>query len=803
MNKLFAKILGISVGIALATGVGAAALLNNKEMKTAHAADSSVATAIFNKDNNQSSISSYTDTWTNVTNGFSWTLVNFNNNKTCSTEATPGTWAFVKCGRKNNASVGTITTTNAVSNVITKVSITIDAVTASNVNSIKLYGGSSATTEIGSYTVGTGVKTVSIPSAKQGANQKYKVSFDCASGSGNGLVTLSKVELFEEASDVYPTSISCAAQSVDVLGKVNLSEKVTFTNSSGNTVTVKNLTYAVASGSDYIDLDTATGIVTGKKGGQATVTITAETNASGGKTSCTATINVSSIPVSPLTIGEQYALYAVDEANSYTGELSGVANNFGTVVAMSSIPSCSYPLTVEAGYYENTVALKLGAVYLSYSGTSNQLKTETGITATSSWKVTWDSSSNAAVILNAANLARSLQFNYNSGDPRFACYTSTQVSVYLYHIVNTPLTDFTIEESINVYKTGKAQIGVTYTPADASDKVLTWASSDETVATVSSTGEVTGVAVGTCNVTATKTISGNTIVRTCAVTVLNNQAEHLGNSSDPFSVNDAVNVAKGIFTTVKGGTAVNLDNYYYVEGYITKTVNRTTSTLTFWIGDNMEQNGANNGGLEIFKVAKVYGTNLSSYYSTDSQVLVDFALGYFVRASGKLVYYNNATPEMNQGGYIYYNNYIEARTFAANFISGLEAVCSADGNTNPSNLATAWDNAHDDYDALDDELVKPLVAEADGEEDGNIIEQCIAKYDYVISKYNTTSVTTYADFMNRVTAGKIILQGSNNRLSLIGGTNNATFIVVIAVSSFIALSSIGMFFIIRKRKEQR
>ena len=802
MNKLFARILGVTVGFAMATGIGAGALLRNKELKKAEAADSSVATAVFNATNNQDSISSYTSTWTNITNGFSWTLENFNNNKTA--EGGDGNWTYVKCGRKNNASVGTIATTNTVSNVITKVSITIDSFTSGKINSIKLYGGASASTEIGSYTVATGVKTVEIPAAKQGANQKYKVAFDCASGSSNGLLQLSKVELFEEASDVYPTSISCAAQSIDVLDTVDLSEKVVFTNSGGNTVTVKNLSYAVASGSNNIELDTTTGVVTGRKGGQATVTITAQTNGSGGTTSCTATINVSSIAVSPLTIGESYALYAVDEENTYEGELTGVSGNVGTVAAISNeTPSCDHVLVVEEGYYENTVALKLGEVYLSYSGTSNQLKTENSVTATSSWKVTWDSNTNAAVVLNAANLARSLQFNYNGGSPRFACYTTTQVSVCLYHVVSSALTDFTIAATLDVYKTGKAQIAVTYTPADASDKSLTWASSNESIATVSSSGEVTGVAVGTCNVTATKVISGSTVVRTCVVTVLNNEAAHAGTSADPFNVNDAVNVAKGIFTAVKGGTAVNLDNYYYVEGMITKNVNRTTSTLTFWIGDEIGQNSAANGGFEIFKVAKVFGTDLGTYYTADSKVQEDFDVGHVVRASGKLVYYNNTTPEMNQGGYVYYNNYIEARVFAEDFIDGLEAVCDANGNTNPSNLATAWTNGQTAFAALDEELEQTLFAAADGKINGNTVEKCVAKYDYIISKYNTTSATTYADFMGRVSAGKITLQGSNNRLSLIGGSNNTVLIVVIAVSSLIALSSVGMFFIIRKRKEQR
>lgn len=53
--------------------------------------------------------------------------------------------------------------------------------------------------------------------------------------------------------------------------------------------------------------------------------------------------------------------------------------------------------------------------------------------------------------------------------------------------------------------------------ADATDKTVTWTSSYETKATVSNTGEVTGVAAGTTDVTVTTTDGNKTA--TCAVTV--------------------------------------------------------------------------------------------------------------------------------------------------------------------------------------------------------------------------------------------------------------------------------------------
>ena len=59
------------------------------------------------------------------------------------------------------------------------------------------------------------------------------------------------------------------------------------------------------------------------------------------------------------------------------------------------------------------------------------------------------------------------------------------------------------------------QITVTFEPADATDKTVTWTSSDDTKATVSNTGLITIVAEGTATITAE---TSNGIKETVAVT---------------------------------------------------------------------------------------------------------------------------------------------------------------------------------------------------------------------------------------------------------------------------------------------
>ena len=130
----------------------------------------------------------YTETWVQTCGDYSWTLANFNNNS--------GGWTYVRCGRKNNASVATITTNAVFTQAITNVVVTYDSYKAAKVNSTKLYVASDAEftqnvqTVSGSVTGPGAYKyTITTPTA----NMYYKLEVDCASDSSNGFVQISKV----------------------------------------------------------------------------------------------------------------------------------------------------------------------------------------------------------------------------------------------------------------------------------------------------------------------------------------------------------------------------------------------------------------------------------------------------------------------------------------------------------------------------------------------------------------------------------------------------------------------------------
>lgn len=139
----------------------------------------------FGKTYNSEGISSYAKSWTVTCDGFTWDMVNWNNNQ--------NGWTYVRAGSNKNASVATITTKTTMPEAISTVTMTIDAITATNVNSIKM--------EVISAT-GTIIETIS-GTAKQGPcvfnitnpqqDCKYKITVDCKKGSSNGFVQVSKV----------------------------------------------------------------------------------------------------------------------------------------------------------------------------------------------------------------------------------------------------------------------------------------------------------------------------------------------------------------------------------------------------------------------------------------------------------------------------------------------------------------------------------------------------------------------------------------------------------------------------------
>lgn len=115
------------------------------------------------------------------------------------------------------------------------------------------------------------------------------------------------------------------------------------------------------------------------------------------------------------------------------------------------------------------------------------------------------------------------------------------------------VTGVTIQETLPLGVDSTFTLVATIAPEDATNKSVTWASDDETVATVDANGVVTGVAEGTANITVT-TVDGE-FTDVCAVTV----------------------TANGGGGVVVGD--VNVGDYYYSDGTVSSTFDESKTPV--------------------------------------------------------------------------------------------------------------------------------------------------------------------------------------------------------------------------------
>lgn len=196
----------------------------------------------FGKDFNQEAVSSYAKAWQVKVGEQTWTITNFNNNN--------NGWAYVKCGRKSVESVGTVATDFAiaepVANVIANVAIT--TANAAFINSIKLETSTAAdfatvasTVEIAKENYVSGNMVFSLPAPA--ANLYYRLTFDCAGGTANGIVQLNTVT-YNDSNDTPKTEevadIAAFLAKADVVNPVIIKGDVTVIYQNGSNLFVQD-----------------------------------------------------------------------------------------------------------------------------------------------------------------------------------------------------------------------------------------------------------------------------------------------------------------------------------------------------------------------------------------------------------------------------------------------------------------------------------------------------------------------------------------------------------------------------------
>lgn len=151
--------------------------------------------------------------------------------------------------------------------------------------------------------------------------------------------------------------------------------------------------------------------------------------------------------------------------------------------------------------------------------------------------------------------------------------SSTRVLVYDTSIL---VTGVTLNKTTLDLKVGKDEtLTATIAPANATDKTVTWESSDATVATVDANGKVTGLKAGTATITVT-TASGS-FTATCAVTVSNIAVTGVTlPSTSTVSISKTVTLS----ATIVPADATNKTVTWTSSNTAVATVNQTTGEVT-------------------------------------------------------------------------------------------------------------------------------------------------------------------------------------------------------------------------------
>ena len=291
------------------------------------------------------------------------------------------------------------------------------------------------------------------------------------------------------------------------------------TIATGGTATIsgpEGLTMSFESDDETIATVSNAGVVTGVAAGTATITASwnavANTYNAGSKeftvTVVAATIYEKVTDATQLVAGNEYIIVAPDynrAMGAQNGSIRGyvdvtISNDDKVAITDEEVTVLTLGGTTDAW----TFLASDNSLYLAMTSSSNALHTSDDPTDEGSqWTVTSD-----FMLQNNAYTTRILK--YNSGSPRFACYTSGQQDAVLF-VKSGSASDTRVNPELSFSETEvNAAIGAAFTPptlntATGFNGTVVYSSSDESVAQIMDidTGEIRLVAEGTTTITAT------------------------------------------------------------------------------------------------------------------------------------------------------------------------------------------------------------------------------------------------------------------------------------------------------------
>ena len=357
----------------------------------------------------------------------------------------------------------------------------------------------------------------------------------------------------------------------------NLTATVSPSNASNNTVTWQSSNPAVAAVSN--------GVVTPLTAGSATITVVA--NDGGASAACVVTVNAPVVPVTGVSVsptslnltaggaaGNLTAVVSPSNATNKTVTWQSSNQAVATVSNGSVTPLAAGSATITAttadGAYTATctvtviaasvpvtgVSLSPASLNLTVGGAGGSLTATVSPSNASNKALTWLSSNPAIATVSNGVVspvtAGNAVITVTTVDGSFTATCTVTVTA-----ASVPVSGVSLSPtSLNLTAGGAGStLTATVSPANASNKTVSWSSSNPAVATVAN-GIVTPIAPGNAVITVTTVNGGYTA--SCTVTVTSASIPVTGVSLSPISLNLAAGGATGVLTaTVSPANASN------------------------------------------------------------------------------------------------------------------------------------------------------------------------------------------------------------------------------------------------------
>ena len=571
MNKLFTKIATLSVGLAMAIGVGVAIGSGSKAATKVEAATSELT---FN-------VSSNPGGWP-TTNSTTETPYNYTLNSK--------TYVFTLKNVKQNSGYLMLTSTAALGlPALSDAKLTKVVAHNSSGCSTSTRVGISSSSSSASYITGGAYQTYSSTNSNYTYNLSgtsnntryyiYVTNKNCQLTS----ITLT-YEVEESSKTATTTTVSATSTSLSIGGTTTLSATVSYT---GGTVSSPSITYS----SNDTDVATVSGnTVTAVAPG--TVTITGTYAGDNTYEGSTGTV---SITVSEQSYSGTFSLYSGDiTEGDYVLVYSGhavkskvVSNRLDcpeVTVTSDQIVNPGVSLVwhiVQNGDYW-TLYNASTSKYAASNGSKNQATLDSSVSDNAKWTITGDST------YEFENLGRSTGsdpnnkwLRYNAGYG-FACYASSTGGALTLYKAPIAVTGVSVSPTSTALVVGNSQqLTATVTPANATNKSVTWKSysnsectiESSAVASVSNTGNVTAISAGTAYIQV-KTVDGNHTAK-CTVTVTAGTVSVTGVSVSPTSTSLVAGGTQQLTPTVTPANATNKSVTYSSNANSVATVSNT------------------------------------------------------------------------------------------------------------------------------------------------------------------------------------------------------------------------------------